>query len=103
MRAGLNPTPVARHVRLVPASLDDLVTRVRAELKDAAAARRPFAVGVARHSMGGQSLPRDGTALTLAGEADRASTPPIALIGPAPAWAGPRSSAPSIRADFPRR
>lgn len=63
----LNPTPVARHVRLVPASLDDLVTRVRAELKDAAAARRPFAVGVARHSMGGQSLPRDGTALTLAG------------------------------------
>ncbi len=63
----LNPTPVARHVHLVPASLDDLVTRVRAELKDATAARRPFAVGVARHSMGGQSLPRDGTALTLAG------------------------------------
>lgn len=63
----LSSTPVARHVRVTPVSLDDLVTRVRTELKDAAAAQRPFAVGVARHSMGGQSLPRDGTALTLAG------------------------------------
>lgn len=63
----LSATPVARHVRVTPASLDDLVACVRTELKGAAAARRPFAVGVARHSMGGQSLPRDGTALTLSG------------------------------------
>lgn len=63
----LNPTPVARLVTLARPSTDDLIARVRAELKDAAAARRPFAVGVARHSMGGQSLPRDGTALTLDG------------------------------------
>jgi hypothetical protein len=63
----LNPTPVIRHVHLKSPALSDLVARVRLELKDAAADRRPVAVGVARHSMGGQSLPRNGTAITLEG------------------------------------
>ncbi len=63
----LNPTPVVRHVHLKSPTLSDLVARVRLELRDAAADRRPVAVGVARHSMGGQSLPRNGTAMTLDG------------------------------------
>ncbi|MBV9076601.1 MAG: FAD-binding oxidoreductase [Methylobacteriaceae bacterium] len=61
----LNPTPVARHVVRGAEPFATLVDALRAELKDAAAAGRPVAVGAARHSMGGQSLPRDGTALTL--------------------------------------
>ena len=63
----LSPTPVARHVTISKPPLDDLVERIRAELKEAAAAKRAVAASVARHSMGGQSLPRDGTAITLDG------------------------------------
>src|SRR5690348_15146729 len=63
----LSPTPVAKHLTISKSTLDDLVERIRAELKEAAAAGRPFAASVARHSMGGQSLPRDGTAVTLDG------------------------------------
>ncbi len=43
----------------------DFIARLRQELKEAAAAKRPVAIGAARHSMGGQSIPRDGTAVTL--------------------------------------
>jgi FAD/FMN-containing dehydrogenase len=63
----LNPTPVAKHWRADSADPDDFLARLRAELAEAARAKRPVAVGVARHSMGGQSLPRDGTAITLRG------------------------------------
>ena len=41
------------------------IDRLRTELKEAAAANRPVAVAAARHSMGGQSIARDGTAVTL--------------------------------------
>ena len=61
----LNPTPVARHLVAKPDNEAAFIAQLRQELKEAAAAKRPFAVGVARHSMGGQSIPRDGTALTL--------------------------------------
>jgi len=61
----LNPTPVAKHVTISKSATDELVARIRAELKEAQAERRPVAASVARHSMGGQSLPRDGTAITL--------------------------------------
>src|SRR5262245_34859051 len=61
----LSPTPVAKHVTISKPAQDDLIARIRAELKEAAEANRPFAASVARHSMGGQSLPRDGTAVTL--------------------------------------
>jgi len=63
----LSPTPVAKHITISKPGTDDLIARIRAELKEAAAAKRPVAVSVARHSMGGQSLPRDGTAITLDG------------------------------------
>jgi FAD/FMN-containing dehydrogenase len=61
----LNPTPVIRHWIATPRDEAAFIERLRAELKDAAAARRPVAVGAARHSMGGQSLPRNGTAITF--------------------------------------
>ena len=64
----LNPTPIAKHVSITkPQAFDDVLARVRAELKEAAAEKRPVAASVARHSMGGQSLPRDGTAISLDG------------------------------------
>jgi hypothetical protein len=56
----LSPTPVAKHITISKPPLDDLIERIRAELKEAAAAKRAVAASVARHSMGGQSLPRDG-------------------------------------------
>ncbi len=63
----LNPTPVAVHLTMRSDSEADFIAGLRTELKAAAAARRPFAVAVARHSMGGQSIPRDGTAITVTG------------------------------------
>src|SRR5690606_41504227 len=48
------------HDALPISTTDDLIARLRAELKEAAAAKRPVTAAVARHSMGGQSLPRDG-------------------------------------------
>lgn len=65
----LSPTPVAKHVTISKPAQDDLIARIRSELKEAAEAGRPFAASVARHSMGGQSLPRDGTAVSLDGGA----------------------------------
>ena len=62
----LNPTPVARNVVLRPDSDATLIADLRALLKDAAADSRPVCVGGARHSMGGQSLMRDGVAASLA-------------------------------------
>ena len=62
----LNPTPVMRHWIVKPDDEANLIAALRAELKRAAGAKQPIAVGAARHSMGGQSLPRDGTAITLA-------------------------------------
>ena len=61
----LNPTPTARHFVVQPDGEAIVIERLRAELRDAAAARRPVALGIARHSMGGQSLVRGGTALTF--------------------------------------
>jgi FAD/FMN-containing dehydrogenase len=61
----LNPTPVFGHWIAKSESEADVIARLRKELKDAAAAKRPLCVGAARHSMGGQSLPRNGQAITL--------------------------------------
>ena len=60
----LNPTPVARNVTLRGED-DALFAELRALLKDAAAEGRAVCVGGARHSMGGQSLARDGFAASL--------------------------------------
>ena len=61
----LSPTPVFRHWVARTDAQADFIAKLRQELKAAAAERRPVAVGAARHSMGGQSLPRDGVALTF--------------------------------------
>jgi FAD/FMN-containing dehydrogenase len=61
----LNPTPVYRHWIVGSDEQSFFIERLRRELKDAAAAKRPVAVAAARHTMGGQSLPRDGTAITM--------------------------------------
>ena len=61
----LNPTPVIHHWIATPRDEAAFIERLRAELQEAVAARRPVAVGAARHSMGGQSLPRNGTAITF--------------------------------------
>ena len=61
----LNATPVARHWRPTRATGEAWLEALRAELKAAAAERRPVAVGAARHSMGGQALAREGVAMTL--------------------------------------
>src|SRR5262249_12490728 len=61
----LNPTPVFRHWQPKSDPTDALIDDLRRELKDAAAAGRPVVVGAARHSMGAQSLARDGIAVTF--------------------------------------
>lgn len=42
-----------------------LINLIRLELTQAKADGRPLNVGAARHSMGGQAIPRDGTAITF--------------------------------------
>ena len=61
----LSPTPVFRHWVSSTGAQAEFIAKLRQELKAAAGERRPVAVGAARHSMGGQSLPRDGVALTF--------------------------------------
>jgi FAD/FMN-containing dehydrogenase len=63
----LSPTPVFKHIIASGDPSEAFVAELRAELKAAAAAKRPVAASAARHSMGGQSLPRDGVAITLDG------------------------------------
>lgn len=60
----LSATPIRAHVQ--PASHgDDLVEAFRAELSAARADGYPVNVGAARHSMGAQAIPRNGTAITV--------------------------------------
>ena len=61
----LSPTSVQKHIVLKAPPEDELTGRLRNELKQAKSEGRPFAVSAARHSMGGQSLARGGTAVTL--------------------------------------
>lgn len=61
----LNATPVARHWQPAQVTGDAWLDALRAELRKAAADKRPVSVGAARHSMGGQALIRDGVAMTL--------------------------------------
>lgn len=63
--SGLNATPVHRHWTVGRDADADLIAALRAELKLAAAEKRAVAVSTARHSMGGQSLPREGLAVSL--------------------------------------
>ena len=61
----LMQVPVQKHLIVEKAGDEELIAALRRELKNAAAEKRPVAVSAARHSMGGQSLPRDGIAITL--------------------------------------
>ncbi|MGR3501932.1 FAD-binding protein [Pseudaestuariivita sp.] len=63
--SGLSPTPVHRHIIVREDPGQALVDAVRAEIAEARAEGRPFNVGAARHSMGGQAIPRDGHAMTF--------------------------------------
>ena len=62
----LNPVSVARHVPVRASEEQNLIAELRKVLRDAAREGLPVCVGGARHSMGGQSLPRGGVALSLA-------------------------------------
>ena len=62
--SGLSATPVHKHLRLADSG-QSLVDAIRRELAEAKAENRPLNVGAARHSMGGQAIPRDGAALTF--------------------------------------
>ena len=61
----LNAMRVARHWRPASVAGEAWLDALRAELRAAAADRRPVSVGAARHSMGGQALAQDGVAMTL--------------------------------------
>ena len=63
--SGLSETPVFRHIVVSDDPGDALIAAVRAELAEARKAGRPFNIGAARHSMGGQAIPRDGHAMTF--------------------------------------
>lgn len=61
----LNTVPVFSHWIAGTQPEADFIARLRSELKQATLERRPVSVGAARHSMGGQSLPRNGAAMTF--------------------------------------
>lgn len=62
--SGLSETQVFRHLTLREDVGELLVNRLRGELDEARASGRPVAMSAARHSMGGQSLARDGHTLS---------------------------------------
>ncbi|MEO9896273.1 MAG: FAD-binding oxidoreductase [Paracoccaceae bacterium] len=61
----LSETPVFRHIVVPDNPGKQLIATIRAELNEARTNRRPVNVGAARHSMGGQAIPRDGHAITF--------------------------------------
>ncbi len=61
----LSATPVFSHWVAKTEPEAAWIARLRQEIAEAKANRRPLIVSAARHSMGGQSLPRDGHAITL--------------------------------------
>lgn len=72
--SGLSPTPIYKHLVLRDNADEALLSAIRRELDEARAAGRPLNVGAARHSMGGQAIPREGTAITFDNGAVEADT-----------------------------
>ncbi len=62
----LNAIPVTRNWILRSGAEHDVIDELRALLKEATREGKPVSFGGARHSMGGQSLVRDGFAASLA-------------------------------------
>ncbi len=63
--SGLSATPVHKHIVLNQDPDETLIAAIRAEIDDARQNGRPVNIGAARHSMGGQAIPRNGHALTF--------------------------------------
>lgn len=63
--SGLSETPIFRHIVMSENSDTDLLRAIRQELREARDQGRGVNVGAARHSMGGQAIPRDGHAITF--------------------------------------
>ncbi|GFE48993.1 FAD-binding protein [Roseobacter cerasinus] len=61
----LSATPVHKHIVMSEDPGAALIDRLRAEMAEARAEGRPMNIGAARHSMGGQAIPRDGHAITF--------------------------------------
>ena len=60
----LSETPIHKHIVLTDDPGDALIEALRSEMLAAGAQSRPFNIGAARHSMGGQAIPRNGYAIT---------------------------------------
>jgi hypothetical protein len=65
----LNETPISRQAVLTSGEDGRLLHQLRATLGVAATEGRPIAIGGARPSMGGQSLPRNGIPASFAATA----------------------------------
>ena len=63
--SGLSATPIHKHIVLKEAWDDGLVAKLRDEIQTARNEKRAVNVGAARHSMGAQAIPRNGTAITF--------------------------------------
>ena len=63
--SGLSEMPIFRHVMIRESSGDALVRILRDEILEARSEGRPVNIGAARHSMGGQAIPRNGHALSF--------------------------------------
>jgi len=63
--SGLSQTPIFRHITRTDDPDDALIAALRVEIAEARTAGRPVALSAARHSMGGQSIPRNGHAITV--------------------------------------
>lgn len=63
--SGLSATPIHKHMTMRENSGEALIAAIRRELAEAKSNGRPLNIGAARHSMGGQAIPRDGTAVTF--------------------------------------
>tara|TARA_R110002049_G_scaffold307712_2_gene509061 strand:+ start:35693 stop:37180 length:1488 start_codon:yes stop_codon:yes gene_type:complete len=84
----LSPTPIYKHILLKDDPGDTMIAALRAEIRQARAQGRPVNVGAARHSMGGQAIPRDGHAITF----DNALVEPDSTAGLYRTHAGARWS-----------
>jgi FAD/FMN-containing dehydrogenase len=61
----LSATPVQKHIVIREDPGEALVSAIRAEIREAREGGRPFNIGAARHSMGGQAIPARGHAVTF--------------------------------------
>jgi len=63
--SGLSETPLFRHVIIQDDRGEQMLAAIRTELAEARSNGRCVNVGAARHSMGGQAIPRDGHAISF--------------------------------------